>query len=278
MKIIIGDNPFFGVTHSGAAQALQNESERFDSARAVIAEFEGHDVKELMLTRHPAVNDLLDGCCIKDIHLVSPYPHFFNRLVASGGYLAIAKYFLPAIFSRQLISCLGSLLCLKPYRAAFRILISSELKSLGAHALKVRSICLHNIFTDMALAAQNKALIDGFIDTCKAHGLQAVVITQNLPALLELLDRDDFVACASINRLGYMTNPSLDRVEHALKTLRCKPKIWAMQILASGIDSPNDALDYLAQLKVIDGVLYATSKAERVSPFVAETSKYCSRN
>jgi hypothetical protein len=274
MRIIIGDNPFFGVTHSGAAQALQNQSDRFDSARAVIEEFERHDVKELMVTRHPAVNDLLDDCCIKDIHLVSPYPHFFNGLVASGGYLAVAKYFLPAVFSRQLIICLGFLLCLKPYRAAFQILISSELKSLGNHALKVRSICLHNIFTDMAVAAQNKALIDGFIDTCKAFGLEAVVITQNLPALLDLLDRDDFVACASINRLGYMTNPCLDRLEKALKKQGLKPKIWAMQILASGVDSPNDALNYLAQLKVIDGVLYATSKTERVSSFIAETTKY----
>ena len=73
MKIIIGDNPFFGVNHKVGSKKLASETERFEQASEVIKEFKINGVDEIMVSNHPSLQSFLDKVPPCNIHFVIPY-------------------------------------------------------------------------------------------------------------------------------------------------------------------------------------------------------------
>ena len=276
MKIVLGDNPFFGVDHGKGSKELAEESERFASAARVIGAAMDHGIDTMMLSNHASALELLGYCdsfngCTPSIALVIPVPNYYNDVVSSDGYLGLVKRFSNTI-SRSLFSLAGKLILFQYMQAAVDLLIEHELKGLGRFRSRIKQLCLHNVIVDMCLASGNVSFLENFIAAAKRKGYEAVLITQNYPSLLESGIKASYIACFSCNPKGYMTNPSLKEVLEALNengsSLDRNPRVWLMQIFGSGVVRADDLKSFLNNLKGVESVLYATTKPSRIPEFV----------
>lgn len=282
MRVILGDNPFFGVNHRTGSKMLDSAERRFGSAAQVMVTAQKGGVRTLMLSTHPGYEDLLvaAGCALPtghgfEIAPVIPYPHTLNNSIAQDGYLGLIKKLGVgnlASVGLDIVHFMGFFGAREGAKLekAFRLAISMEVDKIRALGFVVRHACLHNIITDLLLALDRFDILQGFIDACKRDGLQAVLITQNAVAVLSANLGGEFVSCFSFNCFGYMVNPSLDKVVNAIKSPRkfgCE--LWAMQILAGGAVRSEVALRD-ENLRFFDAVLYATTKPHRVEEFLGE--------
>ncbi len=280
MKILLGDNPFFGVNHRLGSKALDDESERFDTAALVIAAAQTHGIRSLMLSTHPGYDRLLTTAvrALAEPHAfeiapVVPYPHTINNIIAQDGYSG----FLKRLGFRDIAAVTADALRLTGFsrrrgkaalERAFRLIIDVELDCIRKTGFAVRHVCLHNILTDLLLAFGRFEMLQGFINACSRLGLRAVLISQNPAALLSAPLTGPLVACFSYNKLGYMVNPSIERVVDAIATSdRSNWEMWAMQILAGGGITPEAAMQDDV-LRHFDAVLYATTKPERIGQLI----------
>ena len=276
MEYFLGDNPFFGVNHRVGSKNLADQGERFDKACSVIIESINHGFSGFMLSSHTEGKALVDKATKHlaernlqlRLALVIPYPHTINDLVASHGYVGGLKRLLGSTRA-GFIYDLTRLLFMS--RTALRkslitSYIQAEKASFENDFVTVDSFCLHNVFTDMFLGLRRFDLIIEFIECCDAIGVTPVIISQNPVLAMSLVTKIPHVVCFSYNTLGYMVNPSLDSVNQAIieNGLESHKKLWAMQILASGNLSLEAALQD-PMIQHFDGVLYATTRAERIT-------------
>lgn len=280
MKIVLGDNPFFGVNHRLGSKVLGNEDERFDGAAAVIAAAQEHGIRSLMLSTHPGYDHLLRKAADVlaqpgqfEIAPVVPYPHTINNIIAQDGYSGVLKRFglreiaavaADALKVTGLIGRSGA----ASLDRAFRLIIDVEVEVIRDIGFSVSHLCLHNILTDLLLSFGRFDILQGFVNACSKAGVHAVLISQNPAAILSAPLTGPFVACFSYNRLGYMVNPSLGKVAEAIARVdRSHCRMWAMQLLAGGAIGPETALED-ENLGRFDAILYATTKPERIGQFM----------
>jgi len=207
---------------------------------------------------------------------VAPYPHKYNDLVAKKGYWGLAKYLLKGNLKYILLNAFKIFNVNKSQEHIVRLICNSELQSLGKHREKVRYVCLHNILVDMYVAAGNYSALEAFIEHVKSMGLEPVLITQNLITLNKVMrSSEGYTICFSYNSAGYMVNPSVELVDQFLEhNTDSLPDLWAMQIMASGVVELDDALEKIAVNNHFKGVLYATTKRERIIELFAKTEKF----
>jgi len=280
MRVILGDNPFFGVNHRTGSKVLDSAEERFSSAAEVMVTAERCGVRTLMLSTHPDYEELLvaAGRVLPlghglEIAPVIPYPHTLNNSIAQDGYFGLMKKLGVgnlASVGLDIVRFMGFFGDQEgaKLKGAFRLVISMELAKIRALGFVVKHVCLHNIITDLLLGLKRFDILQGFIDACKGDGLQGVLITQNAVAVLAANLEGEFVSCFSFNCFGYMVNPSLDKVVDAINRPRKSGcELWAMQILASGAVRLEVALRD-ENLRFFDAVLYATTKPHRVEEFL----------
>ena len=280
MKIILGDNPFFGINHRVGSKALDDEDERFDAASIVVAAAQAHGVRSMMLSAHPGYDRLLMKAAKVlsepgqfEIAPVVPYPHTINNIIAQDGYFGVLKKFgLRDMFAvtadaLKVTGIFGRSDTAKMERA-FRLVIDVELECIRGTGFSVKHVCLHNILTDLLLSCGRFDILQGFINACSGIGLRAVLITQNAADILVAPLAGPFVACFSYNKLGYMVNPSLAKAVEVIKSVdKANCEMWAMQILAGGAIAPESALRD-ETLSYFDSILYATTKPERIDGFM----------
>ena len=273
MKIIIGDNPFFGVNHKVGSKKLASETERFEQASEVIKEFKINGVDEIMVSNHPSLQSFLDKVPPCNIHFVIPYPHKYNDIVAVSGYFGLIRYFLNGFSLGSFHKILFNLIRLDFNEIFIRLMIASELQSIKKYKDRVESLCMHNIFVDMCIASGNISILKSFHKVCSEMKIRPVFITQNICALIESMPDIDYIGCFSFNSKGYMVNPSIDEVISYLKNNTNLPKLWAMQIMASGSIGNNEAIQFISKFNYFEKVLYATTKKQRVTDFISVFKK-----
>jgi len=274
MKIIIGDNPFFGVNHKVGSKKLASKTERFKQASEVIREFKINGVEEIMVSNHPSLQSFLDTVPSCDIHFVIPYPHKYNDIVAVSGYFGLIRYFLRGFSLQSFHKILFNFIRLDFNEIFIRLMIASELKCIGKYKNRVKSLCLHNILVDLCIASGNVSILKSFHKICKELRIRPVFITQNIRALIESMPDIDYTGCFSFNSKGYMVNPSIDEVLSYLNKNTNLPKLWAMQIMASGSINNDEAIQFISKFNYFEKVLYATTKKQRVTDFVSLFKKY----
>ena len=95
MRIILGDNPFFGINHASSNKDKVSGKKMRDVFIAA-AECE---LRVIMMSRHEDHFDVVlhalqqarsDGKEL-DVALVAPLPHRYNDIVASKGYLGLRE-------------------------------------------------------------------------------------------------------------------------------------------------------------------------------------------
>lgn len=283
MKIILGDNPFFGVNHRAGSKPLDSEEIRFSQAAEVIAKALESGIDTMMLSTHPGyerllakVDSILSGTDkLLNVALVLPNPHTLNSVVAEKGYGGLFRVIGVYEILKSSVDIFLSLFVNRKISlsSVFDSVINLELQRMNFKNIRFTHVCLHNVVTDILIGTGRVDVLKGFIRASQLLKLVPVIITQNSIRLLSLQLSDNYVACFTYNPIGYMVNPSLKEVEHYLITNinqlpnQPLPKLWAMQILASGASSVDNLINF-ESLEIFDSILYATTNPSRISPFV----------
>ena len=284
MDYILGDNPFFGVNHRVGSKSLSNQESRFNNASTVIIDSLKHGFDGFMLSSHSegqllvekVSKELASENLTLQLSLVVPYPHTINNLVAEHGYVGGLKSLLGSSIPGTAFDLTRLLFIGKRElrKSLIRSYLVAEKKSFESSFVSVNTFCLHNVFTDMFLGLRRSDLIIEFIECCSEIGVTPVVISQNPISAMSIDTVIPHIVCFSYNTLGYMVNPSLEIVQQAIvaNARSTDKKLWAMQILASG----NIGLDKALKdptLKYFDGVLYATTRKDRIISFADQVKK-----
>lgn len=274
-RIIFGDNQFFGINHMSEEKA-QAQAELFKDIGAIIKVIDtAYDcgIHAFMFNTHDRVAEICDHFRANpdkyaDLKLYPsmPYAHKYANAANEKGMMGALNDF---VFSdRSLGQALstfvrgGMSVINRDMIEVMKLLVDAEMRMFKG--LNVRFVFLQNIVTDLLLGFGAKAVFVEFANHIKStYGVDPAFNTMNMPKLVEfLLDCgiENPVVCSSINKIGYLMNPSRRAYEATIRTKPFRP--MAMSILASGAVSPKEAVEYVLSQKNIQSIVFgASSKA-----------------
>jgi hypothetical protein len=279
---LVGDNPFHGISHLSQERA-RNRGENIGipadkAADIVLASLEsGADgftfsVGELTLSILRKMRELGTIDQVK-LYAMVPYAFEYVRVAAQTGTPGLAKR-----FARQVAASRDVGTMLKGVKAVIKMdpedlvgtYLSYEISrirsSAGKHANLV-SVLLNEVIGDMALALDLDWLFKSFIDYFSKVGVTPGFNTRNFPILVKKFDQwgidlNQIVIVAPFNKAGFQMNPSKEECEKVLSTLP-SPSVLAISVLAAGYFKPTEAVDYIASLSNLRGVIAGVSNEQQ---------------
>lgn len=277
--MLLGDNPFLGVSHLTQEKAreeareasLENRVKVFEAAVEGGASgftFSAHESNlELLTYLSTCDTDLLNKM---NYYILVPYAESYVRRSNIGGTPVLIRSTLRDILRRRPLGMLEALMSLKPERFV-GLFIETELAPY-LNVLprdRVKAVLLHEVLTELSIAFN---LIDllRFLDSYVEKRLEASfgLETRNFGYLHRYVSETGFypkLLMTPINSLGYQMAPSKEAVEEAVEDLGKETKIIAINLLASGALSLDEAIEYIAKYKdKIYAVTSASTKPHRI--------------
>ena len=282
--ILVGDNPFHGVSHVSQERSLLRSSDILNAKHAaelVVASVSNgangftFTVSEVTL---PILREIGNSSFPHKIQLYPLIPNV-NNLVrnagAIGGLPALAKNTISKMATvidyRLLKNGITGLICNNP-----KLLLKAYLKYeyLGlknvirkGNNLQLASILLHEIFTDMALALDMPWVFQAHIELMHQLRLKPGFETRNLPYLVKQfkkwqIDFNGIVIETPFNSVGFQMCPSKADCENAITSAQGS-EIIAFSILAAGYLKLPQALDYINGLSGINGIAVGVSSEKQ---------------
>lgn len=270
MKIILGDNQFFGINHFDLAKGVQAKSKfsNLESIRSFITDSLDLGMDGFMINSNEMGYQLISKHQFdeaKEIHYSIPYPHKYASMVNENGMMSLFSF---VFKNTSLISNIKGGLKL----AATRNLVHLTPLALDIevpNALSKRSfIYLQNIITDLLIGMRRFDIIEKFVTSCVKMGYRPGLITLN-PVILDKEIRkfdkavlQDLIVCFNINAEGFNVFPSLEALEEFIEGEH-DYQLMGMSIFASGAANIPKSIDYIKKLK-LEYVVFGTSKIENV--------------
>lgn len=274
MKLILGDNQFFGVNHSDLKKAAITR-ELFGSHESIV-DF----IKK-------SINIGLDGFMINsndlgfkvveefnfkkynaECHYSIPYPHKYAGIVNDSGMIALVSLVLARVRLKDVFSVLKFALTFNAVHFLPIILRMEIPKSLPKGSV----VYLQNVVTDLVMGLNNgDEILSAYIKSVKSMGYMPGFITLNPTSLVKVLkkshSKDEVHLCFNINYSGFNVFPSVSRVEHAILDAKkyTKWKLMGMSIFSSGRSGVSiiQSIKYVKSLE-LDFVVFGSSKLENV--------------
>jgi hypothetical protein len=277
MKLIFGDNQFFGINHMSEekAQALSERFSQLPSIIKVIDHAYDAGIRDFMFTTHDRVSGICDHIRrwpqrYQGLRLypAMPYAHKYANLVADKGIMGAVVDVLRGDGSasgalRSAVRAGMGAFQQDPV-AIMRLLIDAELRAF--RGLRVETIFLQNIVTDLLFGLRARQAFTEFVAYARQrHGVDAGFITMNLPALGEYLAECGIerpLLCASFNKAGYLMNPSRESYEAVVSNPR--QRFIAMSVFASGAVPAPEAVEYVERFAGVEAVLFGASSQEHI--------------
>jgi len=279
-EILLGDNPFIGVSHLAQEKARDEQIDlsAIDMKINVIkAAIEG-GITGFTFSTHQSNLELLqymnNNCpeTLKKLnyYILVPYAQEHVRQANILGTAGLAKVALRNIILRDPLDFLSSAVKMNFNRLA-SLFITMEVKPYLRILLRerVKAILLHEVLTELIVAYN---LVD-LLEELKKHvervlGVGFGLETRNIGQLKRFLDKNSVYVeyiMTPMNPLSYQMAPSKKDAESSIEDLANRgSKILAINILASGTISPENACEYLRKFKdKIYAVAYGTSKPSR---------------
>jgi hypothetical protein len=279
MDILVGDNPFLGISHLSQNRAR---------CRGNVLDNPEHCARLVSISIVNGANGFMFSVCDKTLSILAglrrkgmindmnfyaivPYAFEYVRLATQmGGFSGLAK----KVFKEMLLS--GNLMAISrglkgalktDILSLMRAYLSyeiSRIKSSAGKEVNLKSILLHQAITDLALAFNLRSLFTSYAEFILSLGIKPGFNTGNFPILVEKLrdygvPLENVVIAASFNRVGFQMVPSKEECEKALASLP-KPNVLAISVLAAGYLKPEEAVDYIAALPNIKGIAVGVSK------------------
>ena len=271
MKIILGDNQFFGINHFDLEKGVKTKL-KFDTKTKIEA-FINDSLKigldGFMLNSNEKGYEIVNFSKFdneKEIHYSIPYPHKYASMVNENGMMSLFRYIIKnTSFIKNLIG-------------GIKLVATQNLKSITPLALNLEVpknlkkgsyIYMQNIITDLLLGLGRGDILIEFITSVSKMGYKPGIITLN-PIMFDKLLKDrqdvnwlkDLVVCFNINKEGFNVFPSLKNVENFIES-RPKYQLMGMSIFASGAANIPHSIDYIKKLK-LDYIVFGSSRLENI--------------
>jgi hypothetical protein len=279
--LLIGDNPFHGVSHLSQARARARQAGITTPGRAagVVAAAVDSGANGFLFSVNEttlAILRILRGTpqLPARLYAIVPYSYAYVRsAIALGGLPGLARKvgreIVAARNGRALLDAVGGVVTGNP-RGLLRAYVTYEINRLREAVgtrTPVASVLLHEVVTDMALALNMEWLFRAFVRSVSAIGVAPGFDTRNLSALVQRLrtwgiEMDGLVFAAPFNTAGFQMSPSREECEKALVGLPGATLI-AFSVLAAGYASLSDAAAYVVGTPRLDGVAIGVSSAEQ---------------
>lgn len=255
-KIILGSNPFDGVSYLSRAQArsylekFSDENEVFRVVEAAIKN--GLDTISCAYNERVfnALERLPEAKRMKVIPVV-PNAYDYIRESSSKGLLGTvaSKLKRTATFEKVKLVIKGTSqikgIITKDIKALIKTMLELELAPF--RKFEVPAVVLHGHIADLALVNDNKKVFDVYCDFIRnSFKAEPFIATHNLGRSLpkyEEWDLDISGIQAPFNKKGFMMRPSASICEELLE--KTDKYILAKKILAGGTLSPEEAFPYI---------------------------------
>jgi hypothetical protein len=274
-ELLLGDNPFIGVSHLAQEKAREEMKESVveNNAAVVRAAVEG-GATGFTFTTHPTNLELLTYLSAENENLLRsmnyyilvPYAQSYVTEANIDGTPGLVR----SILSKSSIpDILSAALSLKLERATELLVnrdVAPYLKILPRE--RVKAVFLHEILTDLIVAFDLLKVLE-----CLKHWAQRVGVgfgleTRNFSYVRDYLARSNFLpgcVMTPMNPLGYQMAASKQAVEAGVKDLSADTKLLAINTLASGVVSLDEAIRYMQRWKsMVYGVTSASTKPGRI--------------
>jgi hypothetical protein len=282
VKFLVGDNPFHGISHLSQERArervdLKNPSDVEQAAKLVKLSMQ-NGADGFMFSVSGTTLSILKSLREDEervepsIYAIVPYAYEYVRLAAQiGGVSALARRITKQVItSANLKAAAFGLYGLvndfdfSSFLKAYVLHEFSRIKSAAGRNAHIKSILLHEIVTEMALALNMDWLFRSYIKFMSGLGIKPGFETRNFAYLVSKFREWDIdfgkVAIATpFNKVGFQMNPSKEACEESLQ-IAVGSEIIAMSVLAAGYLRPPEAIDYLRDLPNISGVVIGVSK------------------
>ncbi len=273
-KIILGHNQFFGVNHLDSQTGNVKEAYFNDISRILdIIRFSFQfGVHSMMMSTHEraiALSHTLQNEPVLGhelgIYLLVPYIAKYVKQANEKGLVNIIRDSLVGTSFQSKLGMFwrGGLGYLKKdIRGIITTLVDFEIAPFSK--LNLKAIFLHDALTDLILSWEAIDVLQLYYEHIeKKYGVIPAFCTKNLPRLLKELKKigiQNPLVMASINKIGYQVNPSLEAFEKALNDYDVQ--LLAMSTLAAGYLKPLEAYDYLYALPNIASVVVGVSRKD----------------
>jgi hypothetical protein len=279
--LLVGDNPFHGISHLSQDRAAQRGRDVMDPEFAAnlvaVAMDNGADgfmftasENTLAILRILASGDRREGT---RLYAIVPYAYEFVRMaVLAGGVPGLAKHVGKQIVVSgnwsAITNAFWGALTTDPscFLKSYLSFETSRIRSAAGKKSVLASVMLHELVTDMALALDMKWLVETHIESMLNCRVKPGFETRNLPYLVRRfeewgIDFRQVAIAAPFNAVGFQMCPSRQACEEALGRIPDAETI-AFSVLAAGYCRPPEAAAYLAGLSAVRGVAVGVAKKD----------------
>ena len=271
MKIILGDNQFFGINHFDLEKGEKTKL-KFDSTKKIEAFINDSldiGLDGFMINSNERGYEIVNSSkfdLTKEIHYSIPYPHKYASMVNENGMMSLFEH---VIKNTSLI---------KNIIGGVKLVATQNLKSITPLALNLEVpknlkkgsyVYMQNIITDLLLGMGRGDILVEFIKSVYNMGYKPGIITLNPIMFDKLLKNEqeaewlkDLIVCFNINKEGFNVFPSLDFVEDFIESSP-KYKLMGMSIFASGASNIPKSINYIKKLK-LDYIVFGSSRLENI--------------
>jgi hypothetical protein len=281
--LLVGDNPFQGVSHLSQVRARERGQEVTDpkyGAELVRLSLEnGADgfMFSISETTLSILRMLSKNGKTPKLYAIAPAASDYVRLASSLGTPGLAAYLakqilisrnfkaiahgLKGVIRRDPVSLMKAYLFYEIYR----------IRSATTLAVNPHCFMLHEIVTDMALALDLSWLFKSYIDFMSGLKIKPGFETRNFPYLIDKfmkwdIDLDKITLVAPFNKVGFQMSPSKIDCERALMRIP-ETEVVAMSVLASGYLRIPEAIDYINSMSQLKGIVVGVSKEKHACDF-----------
>ena len=278
LELLVGDNAFHGISHLSQQRARErsvkdNPSNVEYATQLVKLSLQNGATGFMFSVSDTTLSILkaLDHNEKLDLYAIVPYAYEYVRLATKvGGISGLAKQISRQImFSRNIVTVAPNLIGLirvdpSAFLKTYLIYEISRLKSAAGKNANLKSVLLHEVITDMALALNMDWFFKSYVKFFSKSTIRPGFETRNFPYLVQKLkdwnmDMSKITIAASFNKVGFQMNPSKVECENALHD-SSGAQIIAYSILAAGCLKLDDAAEYLNTIENLNGVVVGVSK------------------
>ncbi len=284
MNLILGHNQFIGISHISEERSRERV-EKFSSIENIYKVVEkAADVgfKGMIIETHPIMLEFLNyykknRTFEMDFYLQVPYVQGYIKDMNEKGLSGIIS----EVVQRGGLQT-ASVMALKSMinyakKDYLSIAISALQLELSPFTdIKVKTIFLHNVLTDLLLSLNAKEPFIEYLEYIKEKlNMTPGFITLNFPMFKERTQEWKFKpthVMTPINMMGYDMNPSKKAVEYALRTYG--GKIMAMNVLGGGAFPVEDVFSYLSSISNIHSCVIGASSETHLKDLVFHAKEY----
>lgn len=270
MKLILGDNQFFGINHVDLDKARETKIlfENSEDIVSFINESLSLGMNGFMLNSNLVGYKIIashEFDSAKEIHYSIPYARKFATIVNETGIYGLAKHILlnTSILS-SLIPAI-KFLATREFKHVIPVALNAEIPR---NLRKDSVIYLQNIMTDFLIGLGQSELIIEFIRVIRSRGYRPGIVTLNPLKLIQVLEENncdgkDIIICFNINESGFNVFPSLTDVESLIFKQKDKYSLMGMSIFSSGAGNIQSSLRYIKSLE-LDYCVFGSSKLSNI--------------